>query len=624
EYLAERLADGLIPPSLTRLFVESTEGNPFFMIALADHLLARGLLFVEAGTWTLMHGPAEHMLPDSLRAALEPRLERLSSEERKLLETAAAAGVEFTALALADTAADGAGIERVEELCDALEQREDILRRSGEVEWPDGRMSTRYAFRHALYRQVVEQRAAPARRRRLHQEIGERIERAFAQATSRVAPELAAHFERSGDHARAVRYRMEAAGGARARFADQEVKLHLEAALDEVQKLPASAERDRLELGCLHDLGFALFAIEGYSGPGVARSFSALERVALRVGAPDALFIAKGGLFFFHVMRADLKTAEGITREVTAMAEATGSAMLAAAAYTARGSLEYNLGELVEARSRLDQARALLEPVAERFPVDMGVIHLGHLGLTLAQLGFPDQARSMSDAAKRRATSMSPLNVAYSRSLAAHLHAMLRDPAATRSQAEELIGLGVEYGFPVYAAVGTLLRAWAAGRDRRDPDALAAIRAAIEEYTATGQRIGRSFFLTLLADVALRTDAVDVAEEAVREGLAHVAATGEAVHEAELLRLQAECRLRAPGAKPGSAAAEHFAPALAVAQRRHARLVELRIHASICRAIGPGQPASEQARGSLATVLASFGEGLDCADLAEARLLLEG
>jgi len=89
---------------------------------------------------------------------------------------------------------------------------------TGEGVSPDGTTSARYAFRHALYQQVLDQNLRPSQRRRLHQKIGEQLEASHAGRTEDVASALAAHFERSGDVERAVRYHGEAAAQARWRF----------------------------------------------------------------------------------------------------------------------------------------------------------------------------------------------------------------------------------------------------------------------------------------------------------------------------------------------------------------------------------------------------------------------
>ena len=69
---------------------------------------------------------------------------------------------------------------------------------------PDGTLTTRYTFTHALYRDVLLQRLGAGRRAKLHQSIGEWMEAANADRAGEVAAELAMHFEHARDYWRAA------------------------------------------------------------------------------------------------------------------------------------------------------------------------------------------------------------------------------------------------------------------------------------------------------------------------------------------------------------------------------------------------------------------------------------
>ena len=158
-YLAARFSGAELPAVLLPLLVERSAGKPFFMVALVDQLIEQGLLVSNGVRWEL-RSDVEQVLkgvPEGLRAAIEPRVERLADDELRVLEVASVAGPEFAADAVASVAAPGselADVEYVEQLCDGLARRQEILRAAGERAWPDGTTSARYAFRHALYQQV--------------------------------------------------------------------------------------------------------------------------------------------------------------------------------------------------------------------------------------------------------------------------------------------------------------------------------------------------------------------------------------------------------------------------------------------------------------------------------------
>jgi predicted ATPase len=84
---------------------------------------------------------------------IEKQLDQLTAEKRRILEGASVAGVEFSAAAVA------AGLEAepvfLEEQCEELARREHFQQSKGATTWPDGTVTTRYGFRHALYHDAV-------------------------------------------------------------------------------------------------------------------------------------------------------------------------------------------------------------------------------------------------------------------------------------------------------------------------------------------------------------------------------------------------------------------------------------------------------------------------------------
>src|SRR6185503_6345143 len=101
-----------------------------------------------------------------------------------------------------------------------------------------------YEFRHALYRNFLYQRVAPARRVQLHRRIGERGEQVFGARVAEIAATLAIHFEQGRDLVRAVKYlHLEASNDAR-RFAPRAAVAALERALELAAKLPAELAGD--------------------------------------------------------------------------------------------------------------------------------------------------------------------------------------------------------------------------------------------------------------------------------------------------------------------------------------------------------------------------------------------
>jgi DNA-binding winged helix-turn-helix (wHTH) protein len=621
-YLAARFPGADLPEDLLPLLVDRSEGSPFFMVALVDHLLEQQLLVGGENRWELRGGfeALRTTISDDLRAVIEPRLERLALDELRVLEAASVAGLEFAAHALARVAPQGNDLDRaeyVEQLCDTLARRQEMLCATGESAWPDGTASARYAFRHALYQQVIYQGLSSSTRRRLHQMIGETLEAAHTGRTGEVASALAAHFERSRDLERAGRYHGEAAAHARSRFAYREARLHLETALGLLRSQPETAERLRQEIPLLRNLGSALFALKGYGDEGAARAFARMRELAERLDIAPMRLRAMDGLLLVHTMRAESTAARTLGEEIIVLAEQVGDGVAAASARLTLAATLMNLGEIEAARCHARQVRAL-STESPPVPSAFGVSSCCLLASACAHLGLAARARAMTREARTRAVKLGiPYFRAHATNFAAQVRTVLRDVTGARLLAEEAVQLADQYGFAVFRITATMVRGWCDVEDGRVADGLATLRGAFDEYAATGQRVSTTFFSSLLAEVHLANGDATRANEMVSRALAFAAETGERIYESELYRLRGECLLSDTATDRRKVnATQCFKRALAIAADQKAVLFELRAATSLCR-LRP-----HAARERLVRLVDCFHADDDCADLRAARALL--
>jgi predicted ATPase len=98
-----------------------------------------------------------------LRQLIEVQIERLSAEERRVLEIASLSGRSFTASF--DALGTRVSPETFEGVCEDLARRQCMVRRASHVQ--DGTVCERYEFVHALYRGVFYRRQTPTRRAKL-------------------------------------------------------------------------------------------------------------------------------------------------------------------------------------------------------------------------------------------------------------------------------------------------------------------------------------------------------------------------------------------------------------------------------------------------------------------------
>jgi DNA-binding winged helix-turn-helix (wHTH) protein/tetratricopeptide (TPR) repeat protein len=621
-YLAARFPGAELPQDLLPLLVDRSDGNPFFLVTLVDHLLERDLL-VGSPRWEL-RAPADTLrtaIPSGIRAVIEPRLEHLPGNALRVLQSASVSGVEFAAHAVAGVAPRGSDlgdVEYIEQLCDGLAVRQEILRASGESAWPDGTTSARYAFAHALYREVIYQSLSSSARRRLHQVIGERLEQVYDERTAEVASELAAHFGRSGDGARAVRYHGEAAAHARSRFAYQEARLHLDAALALQGGQPETPERQRQEALLLQALGSTLFSLKGHGDEDAARAFARMRELAERLDDAALQLRAMDGLLLVHTMRAELTIARELAEKMIDQAEQLRNPVAIANTRVTLGGTLFYLGELAAAHRLGEDMRRLSDTEASPLSSVFGISSCCLLASTYALFGQTARARAMiRETVDRAATYGVPYFRAQATNLAARASTLLRDATGARALAAETLQIASAYGFTVFRIQATMVLGWCDVEDGRVEEGLAALRDAFREYGATGQRVGASTFSALLAEAHLASGDANGANQVLHDALALAAVTGERVTEPELYRLQGECQLvlAATRAQKRDAAAS-FERALAIAAQRNARLFELRAATSLLRLRGKAE------RERVTRLVERFAAEDDCVDLQAARALL--
>src|SRR5262249_52756629 len=83
---------GLVP--LKRLLIARTEGNPFFLEESVRTLVETGVLVGESGAYRLGQALPTIQIPATVQTVLAARIDRLSPEEKRLLQTAAVVGTE--------------------------------------------------------------------------------------------------------------------------------------------------------------------------------------------------------------------------------------------------------------------------------------------------------------------------------------------------------------------------------------------------------------------------------------------------------------------------------------------------------------------------------------------------
>src|SRR5262249_30320485 len=102
-YLALAFPGHRFPPAFAALVHGRTEGNPLFLVDLLRDLADRGVIAAGPDGWALAEGrPAfRRELPESVRALIRRKIDRLDEADRRLLSAAGVQGYEFDSAVVA-------------------------------------------------------------------------------------------------------------------------------------------------------------------------------------------------------------------------------------------------------------------------------------------------------------------------------------------------------------------------------------------------------------------------------------------------------------------------------------------------------------------------------------------
>lgn len=621
-YLRQRFGGASVDAELTQSLFSRTEGHPLFLSNLIDVALREGAIQAQDESMTLV-GDLSAIVPSDLHKMLDARIASLPDEERMLLENASAAGAEFSAALLA--ASLDRPLEEVEAACERLAWRELFLEDADVEQWPDGTVAGRFRFVHSLYRDVLYARLASARRVRAHRAMAERKEKAFGARTADVSAELAEHFERARDPARAIPYRREAARVAAARHAHRESGFHLEHALTSATQLPEH-DRPALELELLLERVGQLRSARSF-GDGdpdsyleralpLSRGFGSEQQRVRLLTALSSLRLTAG-----EVSQATAFAKEALERSRELDAVDRMEAHLAVGAVL-NPVEEYDASaDHFRAAFELYEPEAAAEHRARYGDADPGVRSQMWLASVLQTRGHIDAARAAHDAGLALAESLGhPL----SQSWAWLMSALFLLTRSERDAAEEALvrsnAIAQAEGFDAELTIVELARGWIALFRGDLGAAIPALEGVVERYREVGARLPEPLGMILLGVAYGFSGRAAESAETFREARERAQRTEQSGVDRLARRNRVMVQSLMGSVDPSAAEKE----LLAVLEADHAagdRTGELAT-ANLLAALRLREGDPEGARAVLEPVSRSFGEGRDLPSLIEAEGLL--
>jgi predicted ATPase len=268
--MVSRLAGGkALPADLLEQILGKTDGVPLFVEELTKSILESGDLRDAGDRWEISGRASTLAIPATLRDSLMARLDRFTPV-KEIAQIGAAIGREFSYELIAAVAPLA-----IPELDQALAQ----LVASGLAFQQGTPPDAVFTFKHALVQDAAYDSLLKRRRQELHGRIARIIEerRPDTEATK---PELLAHhYTEAQQPKKAIPLWQKAGSLALKRLALAEALAHLNRGLELVAALPASAQRDGMELDLRCLLGHRLDGAQGLGGAG------GLEQPASGAGA---------------------------------------------------------------------------------------------------------------------------------------------------------------------------------------------------------------------------------------------------------------------------------------------------------------------------------------------------
>ena len=601
DYLRQRFPGADFTAELASLLHARTTGNPLFAGNLVDSWTARGLIREQDGAWMLDASmeTLETDVPATLQQLIEKHVAALDGDAQRMLETASVIGREFSIAIVAATMA--AEDEEIESRCEAFAREGHFLAPAGTEQWGDGTFTSRFAFTHDLYVDVIYDRIAEARRARIHQHAGLALERAWHGRERERGAELALHFQRAHDRARAIRYLELAAEQAMQRSAYREAVLHFTAAVEQLPvgnqlpvasgQLPGSlgpgeaspatghGERATLvtELRLRSRLAPALIATRGWADRQAEKNYHRACDVARSLGDAVALSQLLYGMANMYEYRGEYRKAERMALERIAL-DGDGATVNTVESHELLACSTLHQGRYAEAVQHGERALAAAEqnPV----PLDLGGIVVlvqahGWVSGALSFCGRPDDAVAHNEQAIRIAETKGD-ELARTSALvqAAFVRFYRREVEPCRRLADAGAAIARERRLPFHLACARILLGWCLSQEDQHEEAVREVRAGIRTSISIGARMDVPLFLAILAECQSRAGDREGALETLDEAFARIGRNRSFFYLPELYRMSAELLLERGDRETARTALER---ARAIAEEQGSPLLVARV-----------------------------------------------
>jgi class 3 adenylate cyclase len=585
ELLSALLGDDPALESLKRLLVR--RGNPLFIEESIRTLAETGALAGERGAYRLTRPIQAIEVPATVQVILAARIDRLSADDKQLLQTASVIGkdvplVLLHAVAEAPEDAVHRGLTHLQAAEFLYETRL----------FPD----PEYTFKHALTHEVTYSTLLQERRKTLHARIVGAIERSYPDRLTEHVERLAHHAVRGEVWEQAVTYLRQSGTKALARSANREAVSCFEQALAALGHLPETRGRLEQAIDLRFDLRTALHPLGEFE-----RIFGCLreaEGLARTLGDQRRLGQMSVYMCLTFYMTGHPTEGLGFGQNAQALAESLGDVPLQVTANLYLGLACLGTGDYRRAEDLLPRVLQLLEGdrSRERFALAgfPAVLAHGYLTWCFADRGQFEEGIAHGQEGIRLAEALDhPYNLAFVCWILAYLHHTRGELTHAVGLLERGLALSREWNLTFFSVNNTGHLGYAYALSGRIAESIPLLEQALSASEAMGFGASQLFFLAYLGEAHLLADRLDDALEFSERALILARESGQRGREAWALRLLGEVTARR---YPPEHAGGHYRAALLLAEELGMRPLVAHCHlglGKLYRRTGKPQEAQE-------------------------------
>ncbi len=494
------LDDSELPEELTRIIVDRSQGNPFFLEEIVRSLIDARVLGRARGRWRMRSGPAAAGVPESVESVILGTTDRLPEAVLRVLRAASVLGRIFDVSVLRGMTRDGESTEvhlRVLEDHGLIYEERTVPRRE-------------FSFRHVLTRDAVYAGIPEPARRELHQLAAAVILELVGERPEPYLERLAYHYERAGLQEQAVSY-LHQAGRKAIRASDNRAAIELlERALALVRAWPSGPRRALSELEVLVTLGVPVTATTGYGSAETRKVYQRAVDLCAGAGRSELTFVSTYGLWRYHTLQGHLEQSLELAERLTELSRDLTDDTMHLEAQRALTVALMHAGRVREAQPGLEAGMAAYVPARHRgnafiYGHDPATTFYCYRAVGLWLLGFPDQAAATIDRlCELMDGSTHRLSVSYVYSMGVQVFQLRGDVERVLGMSARGIALAAEGHLPMFGGFAHVMQGWARMMSGDSARGAGLIREGFTLWDAAGGGAFRLYLRSLAADVHRR------------------------------------------------------------------------------------------------------------------------